>query len=144
MDNNLDKLRHSTAHLLAAAVIDLWPKTKHTIGPVIENGFYYDFDLGKLKISEEDLIKIEERMNKIVKSWTGFEKQKVSAKEAKEEFKNNSYKQELISELEKSNDEITLYISGNFLDLKMPKISNILSCCPSQELTGGETKKTKC
>ena len=63
----LDKLRHSTAHLLAAAVLQIWPEAKPTIGPSIENGFYYDFD--NLKISEDDLTNIEEKMHKLAETW---------------------------------------------------------------------------
>ena len=61
--NNLEYLRHSTSHLLAAAVMELWPKAKRTIGPSIEDGFYFDFDFGDTKISEEDLAKIENKMH---------------------------------------------------------------------------------
>ena len=78
----MDKLRHSCAHLLAASVMELWPKTKRTIGPAIENGFYYDFDFGEVKISEEDFPKIEAKMHELVKSWKGFEKSEVTEKEA--------------------------------------------------------------
>ena len=73
-ENNLDNLRHSCAHLLAAAVLELWPNTKNTIGPAIENGFYYDFDFGKVKISESDLQKIEKKMHQIVQNWDKFKK----------------------------------------------------------------------
>ncbi len=70
--SNLDELRHSTAHLMAAAVLKLWPNAKPTIGPTIENGFYYDFDFGKEKISEDDLPKIEVEMKKLVKNWSSL------------------------------------------------------------------------
>jgi len=112
---NLDKLRHSTSHLLAAAVLDIYPDAKPTLGPPIEDGFYYDFD--NLKISEEDLVKIEGRMHEIVKDWKKFDKQLVSAEEAKKQFKDNIYKIELIEEHSKNNEKITLYKSGNFIDL---------------------------
>ena len=115
--SNLDELRHSTAHLMAAAVLKLWPKAKLTIGPTIENGFYYDFDFGKEKISDADLAKIEAEMKKLVKSWGSFERIEVSAAEAKKTFKDNLYKLELIDELEKAGDQITFYESGKFLDL---------------------------
>ncbi|MCX6730316.1 MAG: threonine--tRNA ligase, partial [Candidatus Roizmanbacteria bacterium] len=70
MENkNLEHLRHSCAHLLAAAVIDLYPQTKVTLGPAIDNGFYYDFDFGDVKISDTDLSKIEKRMQDLVKKW---------------------------------------------------------------------------
>jgi threonyl-tRNA synthetase len=111
----VENLRHSTAHLLAAAVTSLWPEALPTIGPVIENGFYYDFD--SLKISEEDFPKIEEEMKKIVKDWKSFEKIEIEAKEAEKKFEDNPYKLELIEDLSDNEDTITLYKSGNFVDL---------------------------
>lgn len=113
----MDNLRHSAAHLLAAAVLETFPKAKHTIGPVIENGFYYDFDLGDKKISEEDFMKLEKIMKALVKDWKSFESEEVSAKKAKEIFKGNECKLELIEELEKENEKITIYKSGDFVDL---------------------------
>ena len=71
---NLNNLRHSTAHLLAAAVLKLWPETKPTLGPSIDDGFYYDFDFGDTKISETDFPKIEKIMKKILLTWKGFER----------------------------------------------------------------------
>lgn len=114
---SLDNLRHSCAHLLASAVLNLYPSTKQAIGPAIENGFYYDFDFGKVKIADKDLSKIEEEMKKIVKSWKGFKKQEVSVKKAKEIFRNNPYKLELIDELVKAGKKLTIYQSGNYIDL---------------------------
>ncbi len=113
--NKLESLRHSCAHLMAAAVLKLWPEAKPTIGPVIENGFYYDFD--NLTVSDSDFPKIEEEMKSLVKSWSSFEKIEVTVNEAKKTFKDNPYKLELIEELEKNNEKITLYESGKFLDL---------------------------
>ena len=95
---NIDKKRHSLAHLLAAAVLEIFPDAKPTIGPVIPNGFYYDFDL-PLPISENDLEKIENKMREVLKTWDKFEDKEVSAKEAKEFFKDNEYKLELIEEI---------------------------------------------
>lgn len=112
---NLDNLRHSTSHLLAAAVTSLWPKAKPTLGPPIEEGFYYDF--ADLKISEEDLPKIETKMRELVKNWDSFEKIEVSPSEAKKTFANNPFKIELVEEFEKEGEKITLYESGKFLDL---------------------------
>ena len=116
-DKYLDNLRHSCAHLLAAAVHKLWPKTKNAIGPAIENGFYYDFDFGRVKISEEDLPKIEREMHKIVQDWKGFEKNEVSENQANKIFKENLYKLELIEEFAKEGKKLTTYKSGNFIDL---------------------------
>lgn len=113
----LNKLRHSTSHLLAAAVMELYPNTKPTLGPSIENGFYYDFDFGKVKISEEDLPKIEAKMHEIVKDWPEFGKRIVSPEEAKNIYSKNEYKKELIEEHSSKKEEITLYKSGNFSDL---------------------------
>lgn len=115
-DDQLHNLRHTTAHLLAAAVLELYPDAKPTIGPVIENGFYYDFDFPK-PISEEDLSKIEEKMRELLKSWNKVEHREVSAEEAKKIFKNNPYKLELIEDLEKDNQPISLYKTGDFEDL---------------------------
>ena len=115
MKNNIDNLRHSCAHLMATAVLKLWPKALPTIGPTIENGFYYDYD--NLTISDSDFPKIEKEMKSIVKSWSSFKKIEVTPDEAKEIFKDNSYKLELIEELEKKGEKIILYESGKFLDL---------------------------
>jgi threonyl-tRNA synthetase len=117
MSKNLDELRHSTAHLMSAAVLKLWPKAKPTLGPTIDNGFYYDFDFGKEKISVDDLVKIEAEMRKLIKNWSNFERIEVSASEAKKTFKDNPYKLEMIEELEKDGQKITFYESGKFLDL---------------------------
>ncbi len=116
-DNSLEKLRHSAAHLLAAAVVELYPEAKPTIGPPIENGFYYDFDFGEVKVSEGDLAKIEAKMQEIVANWHQFEKQEISAAAARKKWKDNPYKLELIAELVKAKEPITFYQSGNFVDL---------------------------
>ena len=113
----MDNLRHSCAHLLAAAVMELWPETKRTIGPAIENGFYYDFDFGAVKISEENFPKIEAKMHELVKSWNEFEKSEVTQKVAKEAYKGNEYKLELIEEFSKEEQKLTFYKSGNYSDL---------------------------
>lgn len=115
--NKLDNLRHSASHLLAAAVLEIWPDAKPTLGPPIENGFYYDFDFGKEKLTEEDISKIEKAMHRIVKSWKEFEKEKVSTKIANDYFKDNSYKLEMIKDLDKDKKDIYFYKSGKFVDL---------------------------
>jgi threonyl-tRNA synthetase len=115
-NENLHKVRHSLAHLTAAAVLKLWPDTKITIGPVIENGFYYDFDFSS-PISDEDLGKIEKTMREMATTWGDFEKLEVTPEEAKDRFKNNPYKMELIEEFIKEGSQITLYKSGDFVDL---------------------------
>ena len=115
---NIDNLRHSTAHLLAAAVMELWPKTKRAIGPSIKDGFYYDFDFGSSKISENDFPKIEKKMRKLLPTWKKFEKKLLSAKEAKGEYLKNPYKHELIDEFsDNGKKKISFYKSGNYADL---------------------------
>ena len=111
-----EKIRHSLAHLLADAVVKLYPNTLPTIGPVIDNGFYYDFDLPS-SITEKDLQKIEDEMKKNLKNWGKFEEKEVSVSEAREFFKDNKYKLELIGELEEEGSNITFYTSGDFVDL---------------------------
>jgi threonyl-tRNA synthetase len=113
----LEKIRHSLAHLLAAAVQELYPAAKPTLGPAIDNGFYYDFDFGELKITESDLAKIEKKMRAILPTWDQFERQEATPAEAGEHFSGNEYKQELITELASKSEPITLYRSGNFTDL---------------------------
>lgn len=115
--DRLGLLRHSTAHLLAAAVLEIWPNAKLTIGPAIETGFYYDIDFLDLKISESDFAKIEEKMREIVKTWENFQKIEVTPQEALERFKDNEYKLELIREHSDAGEKITLFKSGNFIDL---------------------------
>jgi len=112
----LTKLRHSTSHLLASAVLKLFPEAKPAIGPAIENGFYYDFEFAN-PISDEDFQKIEAKMHEIIKHWTAFEKIVVTNSEAIKMFKDNPYKLELIKDLDKANKEITFYKSGDFIDL---------------------------
>ncbi len=118
-DNNKDKLqdmRHSAAHLLAAAVVKLYPDTKLGIGPAIENGFYYDFQFSK-PISEEDLPKIEEEMRKLLPSWTHFSHRVVSIDEAKKIYANNPFKLELVEQLALQGVALQAYKSGGFEDL---------------------------
>jgi len=116
MTSSLDHLRHSLAHLLGAAVLDLYPGSKLAIGPAIDDGFYYDIDIPE-KVSDADLPKIEDKMREILKTWKGFEGQEVSANEAKKQFAGNQYKEELINELVEKGEKITLYTSGDFTDL---------------------------
>jgi threonyl-tRNA synthetase len=126
-ESQLYKIRHSAAHVMAQAVLEFYPETKFTIGPPIENGFYYDFDLPE-KITEADLEKIEKRMRQIISAGHPFVKKVVSAEEARQVFKDQPYKLELIDGLEKGGlDEygnplaeapvISLYQSDTFTDL---------------------------
>lgn len=113
---NLEHLRHSCAHLLAAAVMELWPHAKRTIGLAIENGFYYDFEF-ETPLVEKDLVRIDQKMRELVKSWEGFERREIAKEEALELFKDNKYKKELIEEHAQKGEKLTVYQSGNFIDL---------------------------
>ncbi len=113
---NLDNLRHSCSHLLAAAVLSIWPDAKPTLGPPIENGFYYDFDF-KEPVSDKDLPRIEQKMREIVKSWKGFEKMELPVEEAIKQLAGNEYKTELVKEHGGKGEHITFYKSGDFTDL---------------------------
>lgn len=114
---DLNNLRHSAAHLLAAAVTELYPDSKRTIGPAIDSGFYFDFDFNGESISEEDLPKIEKKMTELLSSWSSVERHELTAEEAKKEFKGNEYKLELIEEFTKDGEKVTFYKSGDYWDL---------------------------
>ena len=113
---SLDTLRHSTAHVMAQAVKDLFGDVKLAIGPAIEDGFYYDFD-APVRFTEEDLEKIEKRMQEIIDEDLPFERQKMNREEAIEFFKelDEPYKVELLEEMD--DDTVTLYRQGYFVDL---------------------------
>ena len=121
MKNNLDSLRHSCAHLLAAAVLNYYPDAKLTLGPSIENGFYYDIDFGPSassgQFSEKEFPKIEQKMHELSKKWIKFEGVEVDKNEALKQFKGNEYKEELIKGIVDKKEKITIYKSGEFLDL---------------------------
>ncbi len=120
----LEEIRHSTAHILAAAVSKLFPDVKLGIGPVIEDGFYYDLDT-KHAFTPEDLEKIEKEMQNIIKQNLKFEKKIITIEIAKKQFKNDPYKLELIKEFKKEGKEISFYKTGNFIDLcKGPHVEN--------------------
>ena len=110
---NIETIRHSLSHVMAAAVKELYPSVKLGIGPAIENGFYYDFD--NLKISDTDLPKIEQKMREIIKQNIAFVKKEISQAEAKKLFANEPYKLDLIKEL--GEQKISTYQSGDFIDL---------------------------
>ncbi|PIR96233.1 MAG: threonine--tRNA ligase [Candidatus Doudnabacteria bacterium CG10_big_fil_rev_8_21_14_0_10_42_18] len=115
-NQNLHNIRHTLAHLFAAALLKLHPKAKVTIGPPVENGFYYDVDLDE-KLTAQDLPKIEKQMRKLLPTWEKFERKEVSPDEAKKYWSGNPYKLELINELEKLGEKITFYTAGDFTDL---------------------------
>jgi threonyl-tRNA synthetase len=107
-------LNHSTSHLMAQAIIRLYPNAKFGFGPAIEEGYYYDVDFGDQVITEADFAKIEDEMKKLAKENIPFIRKEVSAEEAKKIFANNPYKQELIKEHE--NELISIYEQGDFTD----------------------------
>ena len=140
-DEQLYAMRHSLAHIMAQAVQHLWPEAKFGVGPVVENGFYYDIDLGETKISEDDFKKIEKEMRSIIAKDYAFEKRDMDvdeaiswAKEAKQ-----PYKEELLNDLKRSGttvakdldaaemgtiadgdsalDSVSFYVDGDFTDL---------------------------
>ena len=110
----IDAMRHSAAHVMAEAVLDLFPGAKLGIGPAIENGFYYDFDLPRT-LAPDDLATIEERMRRSVAADVPFEQRKASKDEARRIFAAQPYKLELIDDIE--DDEVSLYQHGDFTDL---------------------------
>ena len=125
--SHLYKLRHSTAHVMAQAVLDKFPEAKIAIGPAIEDGFYYDFDLPR-PLTPDDLSAIENRMREIIKGDFAFKREVVDAAKAKELFKDQPFKIELINDLEKGTQdehgnaisekpELTIYQHDNFIDL---------------------------
>lgn len=111
-ESSINKIRHSLAHLLAMAIVENDPKAKLAIGPVIENGFYYDFELS-WHIGEEDLPKLEKKIRHYIKQNLEFKK----LEGAKDKFTNQPYKLKLINELEKKGEKLSFYKSGDFVDL---------------------------
>lgn len=107
--NEINKIRHSLSHIMAAAVKQLYPNVKFGIGPVIENGFYYDFDFGKEKIDESILLKLEKIMRDLLNDELRFKKEIVSYAQAKKIFKDQPYKLELIEELKKQKKPLSIY-----------------------------------
>lgn len=112
----LHEARHTLSHLLACAVKELFPHAKPTIGPVIDTGFYYDFDFSEgNKPSEKDLQRIEQTMRRMMKKWSHMIHQKLEKDDALRIFKNNQYKIELIEEILKNGEDISIYSSGESL-----------------------------
>ena len=116
-DEKLSVMNHSCAHLLAQAVKHLYPEAKFWVGPVIEDGFYYDIDLGDRTLTDEDLPKIEREMKKISKDGKRIVRHELSKEEAKEMFKDDPYKQDLISRMDENEETISCYTQGDFTDL---------------------------
>ncbi len=131
----LSNKRHTLAHLLASVILEKYPDTLNTIGPAIDNGFYYDFEF-KDPLKEEDLKEVENKMKEGIKDWTEFSHKEVSPEEAREYFKNNPYKLELIDEIISKGEKITFYTCGNFTDLcRGGHLEN-----PSKEIEDGSFK----
>src|SRR3990167_2767257 len=139
--NGLQSMRHSLAHIMASAVQNLWPEAKFGVGPVVENGFYYDIDLDRKQLSEEDFGRIEKEMHKIIKANQSFERQELPIDDAIKWAKDNKqpYKQELLNDLKRAGttvakeldaeelgltatgdskvENVSFYKNGNFTDL---------------------------
>ena len=116
-DEKLSVLNHSCAHLLAQAIKHLYPHAKFWVGPVIDEGFYYDIDLGNDVIKEEDFQKIEREMKKISKDGKRIIREEISKEEALERFKDDFYKIDLINNMDEENTVISCYTQGDFTDL---------------------------
>ncbi len=116
-DAKLSVLNHSCAHLLAQAVKHLYPNAKFWVGPVIDDGFYYDIDLGDVTLTNEDLPKIEKEMKKVSKDGKRIVREEITKEEALEKFKDDPYKIDLISRMDENNTIISMYTQGDFTDL---------------------------
>jgi threonyl-tRNA synthetase len=114
-NEKLDVVRHSTSHIMAEAVLRLFPDAKIAIGPAIENGFYYDFDLPR-NLTNEDLLTIEENMRAIIKEGVRFTREVISREEARSRFAGQPYKLELLEAIPEG-EEVSIYTSGGFTDL---------------------------
>ncbi|MFA5124913.1 MAG: threonine--tRNA ligase [Patescibacteria group bacterium] len=126
-NEQLDKIRHSTSHVMAYAVRELFgDKVKFAIGPTIDDGFYYDFDLNDQTFSPEDIKTIEKKMGDIIKKKLEFKKSESTIAEALEKMFNQPYKQELIKDLEKAEEKtVSFYTVGDFTDLcRGPHVEN--------------------
>jgi threonyl-tRNA synthetase len=127
-DKKLNTLNHSCAHLLAQAVQHLYPDAKFWVGPVIEEGFYYDIDFNNHTLTEEDLEKISKEMKKIAKDGKKIYRQELTKKEALEKFKENSYKIDIINNLPQD-EIISCYTQGDFTDLcRGPHVESVKEC----------------
>ena len=116
-NEKLNIKNHSCAHLMAQAVKHLYPNAKFWVGPVIEEGFYYDIDLGEKTITQDDLPAIEKEMKKIAKDGKRIIREEISKKEALEKFKDDPYKIDLINRMDENETVISCYTQGDFTDL---------------------------
>ncbi len=112
----IEHQRHSLAHLLGAAVMELYPDAKLTLGPAIDDGFYYDIKF-TTPVGENELASIENKMRELLPTWTTVTHKEVSKEEALAQYEGNEFKTELINEIADRGEKITLYTMGNFVDL---------------------------
>jgi threonyl-tRNA synthetase len=115
-EDGLNIFRHSSAHVMADAVMLLFPDARPTIGPAVEEGFYYDFDVKK-PFHPDDLKKIERKMHELAKKKIPFERKEITVEEAKEMFKDNKFKLEMIEDFVKKGEQLSVYRHGDFVDL---------------------------
>ena len=143
-DKELNVMNHSCAHLLAHAIKHLYPHALFWVGPVIDDGFYYDIDLGDDVIREEDLPRIEKEMKKISKDNKLIKRMEISKQEALEMFKDDPYKIDLISRMDENEQIISAYKQEDFIDLCRGPHVNSTKDLKYLVHTGKETPKTKC
>ena len=128
-DERLSKLNHSCAHLMAQAVKHLFPDAKFWVGPVIEEGFYYDIDLGDKVLTDEDIEAISKEMKKIAKDGKRIVRHEISKDEALEMFKDDPYKVDLIERMDENDTVISCYTQGDFTDLcRGPHVDTVKEC----------------
>ena len=128
-DENLNKLNHSCAHLMAQAISHLYPDAKFWVGPVVESGFYYDVDLGDKVINDEDIEAISKEMKKIAKDGKRIIRNEISKSEALEQFKDDPYKIDLIERMDEEITVISTYSQGDFTDLcRGPHVDTVKEC----------------
>ena len=128
-DEALNTLNHSCAHMMAQAVKHLYPNAKFWVGPVVDEGFYYDMDLGDVMLTDEDVAKIEKEMKKVAKTGAKIYRREISKAEALEMFKDNPYKIDLINNMDESEQIISCYDQGDFTDLcRGPHVDNVKLC----------------
>lgn len=128
-DENLNKLNHSCAHLMAQAISHLYPDAKFWVGPVVESGFYYDVDLGDKVINDEDIEAISKEMKKLAKDGKRIVRNEISKSEALEQFKDDPYKIDLIERMDEEITVISTYSQGDFTDLcRGPHVDTVKEC----------------
>ena len=128
-NKELNIINHSCAHIMAQAVKHLFPEAKFWVGPVIEEGFYYDIDLGDKTLTEEDLTNIEKEMKRIIKDGKRIIREEITKSEALEKFKDDPYKIDLINRMDESDTVISCYTQGDFTDLcRGPHVETTKEC----------------